>query len=439
MGQKFATSYEVSEPNEYIVKTGIGIKDVQVTKACMKWPLQIAARIDVSPQNYEFSLHAMSSEKLQFLLPGVFTIGPNMDPTGGEDQIRKNLEKYAMFLGAADHRQRDDTIKGIIEGEVRVQSAQMTLEEIFKDRVAFKKNIVDATQVELDQFGLKVFNANIKELEDALGSEYFSYMRQKTRSGAENEAKVNIAEANNRGAVGQAEKEANTRVTTALINAKTVIAENEQKQNVLESNTQLQLAQIEKETQIKLQRVQQEQDISKRNLELEKQVEEVRQKKRLEELRATKGTDAQISAEVLQKETDANYYKQVKNADANLYQKQKEAEGILILADAQKKALEEYYKVFNDPNTLLNYLMIEKGLYTDLATINSKAIQGLNPNITVWNTGGGADGTDPYSAMRNIFQAIPPIISTVQQQTGITPPNFLGKLPNEEEKPRRRT
>jgi len=313
----------------------------------------------------------------------------------------------------------------------------MTLEEIFKDRVSFKKGIVDAIQVELDQFGLKVFNANIKELEDAPGSEYFSFMRQKTRSGAENEAKINIAEANNRGAIGQAEKEANTRVTTALINSKTIIAENEQKQNVLESNTHLQLSQIEKETLIKLQRVQQEQDISKRNLELERQVEEVRQKKRLEELRATKGTDAQISAEVLQKESDANYYKQVKNADAVLYQKQKEAEGILILAEAQKKALEEYYKVFTDPNILLNYLMIEKGLFTQLAEINSKAIQGLNPNITVWNTGGGAEGTDPYSSMRNIFQAIPPIISTVQQQTGISPPAFLGKLP-EEQPPKRK-
>jgi flotillin len=439
MGNKWGTSYEVSEPNEYIVKTGVGIKDVYVAKSTMKLPLQIATRINVSPQNYEFSLHAMSSEKLQFLLPGVFTIGPNMDPANGEEQIVKNLEKYAMFLGTAEQRQRDDTIKGIIEGEVRVQTASMTLEAIFKDRIAFKKNIVDATQVELDQFGLKVFNANIKELEDALGSEYFSYMRQKTRSGAENEAKINIAEANNRGAVGQAEKEANTRVTTASINAKTVIAENEQKQNVLDSNTNLQLAQIEKETQIKLQRVQQEQDISKRNLELEKQVEEVRQKKRLEELRATKGTDAQIAAEVLQKETDANYYKQVKNADADLYQKQKEAEGILILADAQKKALEEYYKVFSDPNTLLNYLMIEKGLFTEMATINAKAIQGLNPNITVWNTGGsGGEGTDPYSSMRNIFQAIPPIISTVQQQTGITPPQFLGRLPQEDEKPKRR-
>ncbi|KAL0486067.1 flotillin-like protein [Acrasis kona] len=433
MGQ-LLTTYEISEPNQFIVKTGLGISSLKVVKATVKWPFQSASRIDVSPHNYEFSLHAMSNEKLQFLLPGVFTIGPNIDHLDS-DEGRRNLERYAMFLGGADYTTRDDTIKGIIEGEVRVMSAQMTLEEIFKDRIAFKKGIVDAIQIELDQFGLKVFNANIKELEDAVGSEYFSYIRQKTRAGAENEAKINIAEANQRGTIGAAERTANTRITTALINSKTVVAENEQASIVVDSNTQLEINRIEKETLVKLQRVAQEQQISKKNLELEKEVEEVRQRKRLEELRASRGTDAQIAAEVLSKEADANFYKQVKSADADLYSKQKEAEGILLVANAQKRALEEYSKVFKTDEALLNYLMVDKGLYSELATINSNAIKGLSPKISVWNTGSTngnetAAGTDPYAAMRNIFQAIPPLMTTVQQQTGITPPAFLGTLPN---------
>jgi uncharacterized membrane protein YqiK len=52
-----------------------------------------------------------------------------------------NLEKYARFLGTSDYKSRDETVKGIIEGEVRVNAAQMTLEEIFKDRVTFKKTM----------------------------------------------------------------------------------------------------------------------------------------------------------------------------------------------------------------------------------------------------------------------------------------------------------
>jgi len=82
--------------------------------------------------------------------------------------------------------------------------------------------------------------------------------------------------------------------------------------------------------------------------------------------------------------------------------------------------------------------MIEKGLFTEMATINAKAIQDLNPQICVWNTSGagGEGGSDPYATIRNVFQAMPPILSTVQQQTGITPPQFLGTLPDE--KPKRR-
>jgi flotillin len=287
----------------------------------------------------------------------------------------------------------------------------------------------------LDQFGLKVFNANIKELEDAHGSEYFSYMRQKTRSMAENEAKINIADANNKGAIGQAQKESDTRITTALISSKTIIAENEQKQTVLNSNTQYQLAQIEQETRLKMSRVQQEQDVQKRNLDLERQVEEVRQKKRLEELRAGRGIEAQIQAEIVHKDTDAEVYRQIKTADAELYRKQKEAEGILVIGESQKKALEEYAKVFTDSQALLTYIMMEKGLFTQMGELNAKAIAGLNPNITVWNTGSaGSEGSDPYASMRNIFQAIPPMISTVQSQTGITPPSWMGTVPKKEQK-----
>jgi flotillin len=107
--------------------------------------------------------------------------------------------------------------------------------------------------MELDQFGLKVFNANIKELEDAHGSEYFSYMRQKTRSSAENEAKINIAEANNRGTVIVNDKENTTKIQLAQIKAKTIMAENAQKQSVLSSNAELVLATANQESQTQIQ------------------------------------------------------------------------------------------------------------------------------------------------------------------------------------------
>mmetsp|Transcript_10591 Transcript_10591/g.9158 ORF Transcript_10591/g.9158 Transcript_10591/m.9158 type:complete len:113 (+) Transcript_10591:1205-1543(+) len=74
---------------------------------------------------------------------------------------------------------------------------------------------------------------------------------------------------------------------------------------------------------------------------------------------------------------------------------------------------------------MLNYLMIEKDLYPKIAEQSAKAIQGLNPKITVWNTGNDGKGT--YDSFANIAKTIPPIIQTVEEQTGIGLPDWLVK------------
>ena len=73
----------------------------------------------------------MTTEKLEFMLPAVFTIGPKDDP--------ECLMKYAKLLANAvkvgNSNQESNTVeelvKGIVEGETRVITAGMTIEEIF--------------------------------------------------------------------------------------------------------------------------------------------------------------------------------------------------------------------------------------------------------------------------------------------------------------------
>lgn len=45
---------------------------------------------------------------------------------------------------------------------------------------------------------------------------------------------------------------------------------------------------------------------------------------------------------------------------------------------------------FGGPAGLIQYLMIEKGIYTQLAKANADAVRGLNPKMTIWNTGSQA-------------------------------------------------
>ena len=113
----------------------------------------------------------MSAEKLEFNLPAVFTIGPKNE--------QASLDRYARLLAAKSHKGSEhvhDLVRGIIEGETRVIAAGLTMEEIFKERKGFKDHVIKNVQAELDQFGLFIYNANVKQLQDTQGSEYFAYM-----------------------------------------------------------------------------------------------------------------------------------------------------------------------------------------------------------------------------------------------------------------------
>ena len=93
----------------------------------------------------------MTREKLQFLLPVVFTVGPDVnqrgqlagqaprDATVPEDNPEDHgdaLMKYAMLLADAGEKKNivrtqhiENIVKGIIEGETRVIVSSMTMEE----------------------------------------------------------------------------------------------------------------------------------------------------------------------------------------------------------------------------------------------------------------------------------------------------------------------
>ena len=102
----------------------------------------------------------MTREKLQFLLPVVFTIGPDVNQRGAaagqaprdvhgiEDSPEDRgdaLTKYAMLLAEGEQNKKnlltraqhiDNIVKGIIEGETRVLVSSMSMEEIFSQRVS---------------------------------------------------------------------------------------------------------------------------------------------------------------------------------------------------------------------------------------------------------------------------------------------------------------
>ncbi|GMI65229.1 flotillin 1 [Hibiscus trionum] len=147
----------VAEASQYLALTGAGIQDIKLVKNARVLPGQTCTVLDLTSVNYTVQVQAMSAEKLPFVLLAVFAIGPRADDTD-------SLIQYARLM-SSHHKESDhveELVRGVIEGETEVIAAAKTMEEIFKRTEEFKREVCDKIQLELNQFGLFIYNANVQ-------------------------------------------------------------------------------------------------------------------------------------------------------------------------------------------------------------------------------------------------------------------------------------
>ncbi|XP_009618487.1 flotillin-like protein 4 [Nicotiana tabacum] len=474
--------YRVASASEYLVITGLGIPDINIAKKAWVLPGQSSRKFDVSPVNYTFEVQAMSAEKLPFVLPAVFTIGPRIDDEG-------SLLKYAKLISPHDKLSNHvkDLVQGIIEGETRVLAASMTMEEIFKGTKEFKQEVFGKVQLELNQFGLLIYNANVKQLVDVPGHEYFSYLGQKTQMEAANQAKIDVAEARMKGEIGAKLRSGQTLQNAAKIDAETRIIstqregegkkeemkvktdvkvyENHREAEVAEANAELAKKKAGWAKDAQVAEVEAEKAVALRDAELQREVERMNALAMTEKLKAeflskasveyeTKVQEANWELYKKQKEAEAYLYEKEKEAaaqkaiaeadfysrkqiiDGDLYAKMKEAEGLKALAEAQGTYLHSLLEALGGNYAALrDYLMISGGMFQELAKINAEAIHGLQPKISIWTTGGSEaaaeGGGSALKEVAGIYKTLPPLFKTVQEQTGMLPPSWMGTMTND--------
>ncbi|CAL5361578.1 unnamed protein product [Camellia sinensis] len=474
--------YFIAGPSEVLAVTGCGIPDIKLAKKKWIWPGQKFTRVDISPVNYTFEVQAMSAEKLPFILPAVFTIGPRVD-------CEESMLKYAKLISPHDKLSNHVTelVQGVIEGETRVLAASMTMEQIFKGTKEFKKEVFDKVQLELDQFGLHIYNANVKQLVDVRGHEYFSYLGQKTQMEAANQARIDVAEAKMKGEIGSKQREGLTTQNAAKIDAETKIIatkrQGEGKKEEVKVKTEVQIFENQKAAEVaeanaelatkkagwaqlaQLAEVESAKAVALREAELQRAVEEKNALTQLEKLKAENLSKASVEYEIKVQEANSELYKKQKEAEAvlfeeqkkaeaqkagadaafytcqqvadgELYSKKKEAEGIAAMAEAQGFYLRNLLKEANGNYAAVrDYMMINSGMFQEIAKINAQAVQGLQPKISVWSgaNNGGGEGSAGGGGMKDVagvYSMLPPLFQTVHEQTGMLPPAWLGTLPS---------
>lgn len=148
----------------------------------------------------------MSKEKVEFCLPVSFTLGP-FDPL----ENPTGFQCYARRLHEINEVDQHTTILGIVEGETRGLTSTLTIEEIFNAKDKFKDDVVTKIQSHLEQLGLKVYNANIREMGDFDEKNmYFAYRKQRAIQRANYEAQVEVSEAKKLGEIGVKERDRDT-------------------------------------------------------------------------------------------------------------------------------------------------------------------------------------------------------------------------------------
>ena len=425
---------------------------------------------------------ALSKGNIRVAVPATFTFGIST-----KESIMINAAERLLGLSKPDIiTQASD----IILGQLRLAIATLTIEEINQDREKFLEQINSNVNMELNKIGLEIINVNIKDITDESG--YIDAIGKKAAAEAINKAKVEVAQQEKYGAVGEAEANKEKEVRVAEQTAQTLIgktnAEKEQRVQTANINStaeigeaeankikEVQIAQQMAETEIGKTNAEKEQRIKTASLEAEavegeniakaniadynatlavKQAEALKlgevakanaerdvliAQKEQEEARLKKEELARQEVEKLkiQVQADAEAEKQRRialgEADAIRAKYFAEAEGIKAVLEAKAKGYEELVKISNNkPEIATSFLMIEK--IEDIVAKQVEAIKNIKfDKITVWDGGSGSEkGSTTANFMRDLIKALP-AMHDLAGQAGVELPAILGKVASQED------
>ena len=420
---------------------------------------------------------ALSLNNIRVNVPSTFTVGISTDPV-----LMNNAAERLLTLSDGAIR---DQAQDIILGQLRLVIATLSIEEINKDREKFMTLINENVADEINKVGLELINVNIRDITDESG--YISAIGKRAAAEAINRAKVEVAQQEREGAIGEAEAVRQQEVRVSEENAK---AEEGRKQ--AERTQRLAVATFEAEAvtgEVEAKRNQEiataergaETSIASKNAEQSERVEIAKAESlarqgenasaaevadsdaKLAEIRAEAKRRSDVAAAdasraILQKERDEELARLAKDviapeeirkqqieiaaeataersrreasgeADAIIARYNAEAEGVRKVLEAKADGYRELITACaENPQIAPTLLLIEQ--LPDLVKEQVKAIANLQiDKITVWDGGRGEGGRGSTSDfLSGLIGSLPPM-HELAEQAGIELPGVLGKV-----------
>jgi flotillin len=353
---------------------------------------------------------ALSKKNIRVNVPSTFTVGISTRP-----EVMQNAAE--RLLGLNDIQIREQA-KDIILGQMRLVIATLAIEEINQDREKFLDLVNKNVGTELQKIGLEVINVNIRDITDESG--YIEAIGKRAAADAINQARVEVAQADMTGAIGETEAvrqkqvrvseetarslqgqkdaEKNRRVVVAALEAEAVKGENESKALMAVTNAGLAEQEAEAHRRSEVARATAETEI----LEMQKRRELARLAKdevaQQEINRQKMEIDAEAKAEQIRRVARGE-------ADAIVSVKTAQAEGEKRILEAKAAGYERLFAAC--------------GTRPDLAPTL----------LTVWDGGGGNGKGHGATAgfLSSLLGSLPPM-HELARQAGIELPQYLGRI-----------
>lgn len=390
--------------------------------------------LSLEPMTTDIDLKgALSKGNIRVAVPSTFTFGISTDPSIMINAAERllGLTKQDVITQASD----------IILGQLRLAIATLTIEEINQDREKFLEQINANVNTELNKIGLEIINVNIKDITDESG--YIDAIGKKAAAEAINKAKVEVAQQEKLGAVGEAsankEKEVQVaeqtaqtfigktnadreqRIKTAELEAQAVEGENISKANIAEYNATLAVKQADAFREGEVAKANAQRDV----LLAQKEQEEAKLKK--EELARQEVEKLKVQ---VQADAEAEKARRIALGEADAIKAKyfAEAEGVKAVLEAKAKGYQDLVKISNNrPEIATSFLMIEK-----IEKIVEKQVDAIKnikfDKITVWDGGTGTtNGSTTANFMKDLIKSLP-AMHDLANQAGIELPQILGKV-----------
>ena len=175
------------------------------------WPvIQDYGFLSLRPIQLEVNLkNALCKQNIRINVPSVFTVGVSTDEALMGNAANRLLGLTPEAIG--------ELAKDIIFGQLRLVIASMTIEQINSDRETFLRSIEQNVAEELNKIGLLLLNVNITDITDESG--YIDAIGKRAASEAINKARIEVAEEERKGGIGEAEARKAQRIAVSQAEA----------------------------------------------------------------------------------------------------------------------------------------------------------------------------------------------------------------------------